>query len=275
MNVTDRFVNFGERDGYLDVNTVDRNALFLISHFGFVVFNVINVGVLVLLEGYAARRFWTNHVAQISLAAHLMQLVSCVTSLHRFNTNDEFGYWGGAGVVTGVAGVFIMNIVYLHLLFFNNTKKIKWGIVFWAAVSVLVLLLSYRYWSTENFKYFRIFLAVSIISYNIPMWMARKALMNGAFTLEENFLSVDVMVRVWDVLMALDSLWVVAVATSLPILIYPITGMVYTLCMINAVCMGRMSFMQGDGGIVKDHSSGATSCERLPLNNTNKQEMHV
>mmetsp|Transcript_23944 Transcript_23944/g.66345 ORF Transcript_23944/g.66345 Transcript_23944/m.66345 type:complete len:204 (-) Transcript_23944:1711-2322(-) len=203
-----------------------------------------------------------------------MQLVSCLTSLRRYNINDEFGYWAGAGVVTGVAGVFIMNIVYLHLLFFNNTKKIKWGIVFSAALSVLVLLLSYRYWSKHNLKFFRVFLAVSIISYNIPMWTARKALMNGAFTLEENFLSVDVMVRVWDVLMALDSLWVVAVATSLPILVYPITGMVYTLCMINAVCMGRMSFMQGDGGIVKDRSSGA-SCERLPLNNTNKQEMHA
>eukprot|EP00536_Pseudo-nitzschia_multiseries_P017945 jgi/Psemu1/53326/gm1.53326_g len=251
-----------EKMSYMETGTIYRNALLMVSHFGFLTFNFINAMFLLIGEGYVTGKLRTNRAAQFSLAAHVTQLASCATSIHRYNISDEFGVWARIGTISGTVAVVLMTTVYLHLLHFNNAKRIKKSAAIVGAVAAGVIYVSYKNWKEDNFKTFRFFTLAFISFYIYPMWKARKALKNGEFTLDEKFVSADTMVRAWDALIFL---------TLLPVFTYPMTGLVYSICMINAVCMGRMSFMQdgndsgsGSGSDVEERSSGSPS-EKSPL----------
>lgn len=234
----------------------ERNITYSVAHFGFLIFNVVNVLVLLLWQGYVTKRLWSNPVAKWSLASHIFQLLSCSTSLYRYNHDDEFGSAAILGVSTGLIALNCMNFAFLHLLFFNDTTKIRIGMFFWTILAIVVYELSEKNWEKLNFLFFRAFLGVSILTMPPIMWRARKALTNGAFTVEEGFMSRDAMIRVWDVLIFLDCVWFANVPLGNAIFTYPATGMVYMVCMFNSICVGRMSFMT---------ETSSTSGERLSL----------
>mmetsp|Transcript_13260 Transcript_13260/g.27811 ORF Transcript_13260/g.27811 Transcript_13260/m.27811 type:complete len:262 (+) Transcript_13260:319-1104(+) len=238
------------------------NIAFLVAHCGFFLFNFVNFCFLLLFEGYATKRLWSNRASLWSLAAHLIQLISCMSSIHRYNINDEFGFWARFGTWTGITAFMFIEVPYLYLLFFNDTRKVSIGMAVVVVFGIASIALSELHWDRDHFKYLGIFGGATIAIHVVALLRARRHLKQGLFTLENGFLSQDTMVRVYEVfVLVICACFSLGPLTGIPILKYPSTGMVYTICMLNSICMGRTSFMK------EENVNGApsTSAERLPL----------
>ena len=237
------------------------NLAMFVSHCGFCLFNIVNVFALVLFEGYATKRLWSNRPSLWSLAGHVVQIMSCITSIHRYNINDEYGYWARVGTWTGIIALSFVAFQYLYLLFFNDTTKVRIGMAVVAALGTSAIVASELDWDEVHFKYLRVFLGGSFACQIPVLLRARHYLKQGVFTVEKGFLSQDTVVRVYEVLALLVFSYFPMAMTGIPVLTYPTTGMVYMICMLNSVCMGRMSFMKNE----RVNGASSTSAERLPL----------
>ena len=98
---------------FLDTMTTlpgkDRNAIFLCAHIGFLAFNVINVAYILFFEGIALGRLKHNLLTKLTFTACSMQAWSCVTSIRRYNIDEEYNFDGKLGVATGLVAFFFQN----------------------------------------------------------------------------------------------------------------------------------------------------------------------
>ena len=244
--------NFIETSKNMPLTSSERNISFLVGHFGFFIFNVINVVVLVAFEGYAFDYLRKNRAAQFMLAACTIQLLSCATSLHRYNLNDEFGVWAKAGMITGTIAITLMTWSYLHLICRDNVRNTVFWMCGTSVIAAAVIGMSYWHWEEKNFFYFRLYLFVSVVSYGFIMLFAGQfQLRKGNIEMTRD-ISNTTMKRVWWVLIGLDFLHPAISLADMPAFTYPLTGMVYMISMVNSVCVGRMSFVK------ENLSSGVT-----------------
>ena len=89
----------------LPLGSDKRSINFAVSHVGFFLFNFINIAYLVVIEGYALRNLSKNFLHKLCLIGCACQLCSCITSLQRYNTNDEFdSFLGNVGTIFGNIG---------------------------------------------------------------------------------------------------------------------------------------------------------------------------
>ena len=63
------------------IGSWERNAAFICGHIGFFFFNFVNVGYILLYEGYALGRLRNNLLTKIALVGCVAQIVSCITSI--------------------------------------------------------------------------------------------------------------------------------------------------------------------------------------------------
>lgn len=89
---------FARQDGpdAAPMGSATKNLSGFTGHFGFFMFNTINFLYLVLFEWYAFRRLPQNNLLRLTFCAVVMQLVSCYSSITRFNVCVEsFFLYGG------------------------------------------------------------------------------------------------------------------------------------------------------------------------------------
>jgi hypothetical protein len=117
----DIYINIFETSGDDDAGAYDlklgsdRRAInAAASHFGFFMFNFINVSYLLFIEGYALRNIdrgsGKNFLHLLCLIGCAYQICSCITSMTRLNLNDEFNsFWANGGTIFGNMGFALCN----------------------------------------------------------------------------------------------------------------------------------------------------------------------
>ena len=227
-----------------------RNSAFLIGHCGFFLFNFLNVLYLILFEGIAFGRLRQNFLSKLSLLACFTQILSCITSIHRYNINEEFGPYGLAGTGLGILAFTPFNIAYLYL-FFNNRNNhrrrfIGAGIAFWIVIGIACFAMTYINWPEEAFKYFQPYVVLSSVWHIVSNIRGLRAHQKGEIRIDESIISHHVMNKVFGVCIFLEIVTSVCAAMGLPVLTYPATGMTFTICVIVMVYAGRMDSMNED-----------------------------
>jgi hypothetical protein len=240
-----------------------RNANFVVSHSIFCTFNVLNLIYLILFEALTFRRLGKNHLLKLAFLACFFQMNSCFTSIHRYNIDDEYGLYAKIGVVTGLAAYVPFNTTYLHLIFQRNTKAIRAGIYFWIVVVIAIGYISLTNWETVRFSYFRTFIGISTVFHVVALIIGHRSFKHGSIAIDESIVSKETMLRMFKVLIGLDTISLVASALlGKPILTYPGTGCTYTVMVIAMSFVGRMDFMTSEGL----SNSDLVGTERQPLN---------
>jgi len=226
--------------------TILRNDIFLVGHCGFFMFNFINVCCILIFHGFVLRRLSQNFLVQMALLACCGQVASCLCSIHRYNTNDEFGYFAHASTLTGLVAYTFFNFVILNV-FLNCNRKIGYiwlGMAIWIALAIGCWVIGRARWETHDFKYFRYFITLStvfqIISYISVLWAFSKK----KIKLPESFpISSAVVTRVFKAAIGLEVLALVCANSGWPIFQYPATGMTFSVMVIVASFVGEMDFM--------------------------------
>lgn len=251
----------------------ERNAVFLCAHIGFFFFNLVNVGYILFYQGYAYGKLRTNRLMPIAIAACATQALSCSTSIHRYNINDEYGPFALYGTALGLFAALFMNINYLFILF-NKTvtaKKIGVGTILWMLLFVPCMALSLRDWETKRFAYFQVAIAASTAYSIICIYFGMVAHKNGDIRIDSSILSYDQMNNLFRVSILLTTLVLVCGGLfAYPMLLYPGTGLTYSVMVILVSYVGQMDFMtegyvqvdegtsfQGGGDTTPNYSSVA------------------
>jgi len=231
---------------HLMMGSDHRNTTFMMSHFGFFIVNVINAFVLIFFEGFGTGRLRSNRASQFSLAAHLSQLLSCFTSIRRYNVNIEFGLDAKIGTIAGIAGFLFINLSYLHLHYRNGADDIRKGVVFWTVVCGVVIITTLADWDAVHFDNFRKLIAFSAASNIYILLKSRRDLLLGMFSNE--LVPSAVVARIWISSVILLGISFACAFSLIPALTYPGTGIIYSVCMVNSMLTGRMSFAKDTYG---------------------------
>jgi len=243
---SDVLTSFFAPDTDLPPETAFRNIIFMLAHFGFFIVNVINAFVLIFFEGFGTGRLRSNRASQLSLAAHLFQVHSCFTSIRRHNENDEFGCDAKMGTITGIVGFFFMNLSYLHLHYRRDADGIRKGTVFWTIVCIVCGVTTFfPDWERVHFRNFRILIGFSAATHIYILLKSRRDFLRGMFS---NELPSAALARIWISSVVLLGISFACAATTRPALTYPGTGIIYSVCMVNSMLTGRMSFAKDTYG---------------------------
>jgi len=227
-----------------DEGSQDRNTSYLIGHLGFFLFNVLNVLYLICFEGVAFGRLKQNYLLKFSFVACFVQIFSCVSSILRYNINEEYGIYGEMGSYLGLTAQTAMNFGYLYVLFNRNYRKyLVPAVVFWAVVALVTFLMTSSSWDTINFFYFRKFIALSAVNAFFSILLALVAHSKGDITIEASIASYDQMNKIFGVCLFMQFVCLFAAFRGHPVYQYPATGMTFTISVIINTYVGRMDFM--------------------------------
>lgn len=247
-------VNFLSHKDEFPVGDSMRNLSFMIGHVGFFMFNFLNCVFLLLISGFVFKRLWGNTLSKLGLMAALIQCSgSCTSSIHRYNIDDEFGFYAHTGVWFGILAYFPFNICMLHLLFnankgeIGNISYITIGTFIWLAITVWCIVASEMYWDELNFAPFQYFVALSTIiqttAYSSLLYSQSKGMVG--FSAGGDFsVSSQSVTRLALVAIGLQLVAFAGAGSGIPVFIYPATGLTFTIMCITSVVFGEMDFMQ-------------------------------
>lgn len=227
--------------------TIRRNNIFLLAHCGFFMFNFLNVCCILLFHGFVLQLLSHNFLMKMALLTCFGQMISCLCSIHRYNTNDEYGYWAHASVLTGLVTYTFFNFVMLHV-FLNHHRNqsiyMPLGMFIWIVLATLCWVAGRENWETDDFYYFRNFISLStafqFVSYILVLRAFSKAeiRLNGGSPV-----SNVVVTRLLIIAIGLVLLAVACALTAMPIFQYPATGMTFSVMVIVVSLVGEMDFM--------------------------------
>lgn len=240
----------------------ERNAAFTCAHIIFCTFNVLNVMYIVLYEGYVHGHLKHNTLLKVALLGCFTQVFSCFSSIHRYNINDEYGFYGKFGTVTGLLAFFFMNVGYLFIWFHKNYQRfLSIGILFWAVVVLGCAYFTLKDWDEIHFDIFRVFIAVSILYQVIAITLAMVAHKRGDIHISKSILSHAKMNKLFLVSIFLDALGLIFNGVAkMPMVSYPATGLTFSVFVILGGYVGRMDYMTGS-----EEEGGGTDGETNPL----------
>lgn len=224
----------------------DRNTIFFTAHIGFLVFNIVNVLYLLFFEGIALGRLMKNHLSKLAFIACSFQIWSCVTSIRRYNIDEEYNVDGQVGVATGLVAFFFSNVVYLYVCFHKNYRKVvPFGVILFMAFEAVIFKLMMVHWDDKpRPTFFKINVAGSSLFHIISNVSCMRAVQNGEISIDPSILSKNQLSRVFGVVIFLELAITVCVGVlQLPIQVYPGTGATFSLMVIIAGYVGRMDFM--------------------------------
>ena len=223
--------------------TEGRNGAFLVGHLVFFMFNFLNVCYLTLFEGFIFQRFRKNPLLKIAFFACVVQICSCITSIHRYNIDDELGIYARIGTLLGIVAFTLLTFPYLYLIFQRNTKAIRFGMCFLVVAGIACWFVGQANWETKHFTYFRIFIGLSIFFHIVALTIGHKSLKDGSISIDASIASKEAMLRMFKVLIFLDVMSLTGGLLGKPILTYPFTGVAYSVMVIAMTYVGRMDFM--------------------------------
>eukprot|EP00531_Pseudo-nitzschia_arenysensis_P005387 CAMPEP_0116137326 /NCGR_PEP_ID=MMETSP0329-20121206/12191_1 /TAXON_ID=697910 /ORGANISM="Pseudo-nitzschia arenysensis, Strain B593" /LENGTH=277 /DNA_ID=CAMNT_0003632239 /DNA_START=66 /DNA_END=899 /DNA_ORIENTATION=+ len=148
------------------IGTAKRDVAYMMGHEFFFLCNAFNVFYILVFEYYVFRRLQKNYLLKVVFAGCLLQALSCITTLIRYNMGEEFNWWAIAGVFTGNAAFGCINAA-ITVIFCEKGSKPFYIIV---GVFATLLTISSVYtlikWEDVKFDLFRMSPAISLM-YNI------------------------------------------------------------------------------------------------------------
>ena len=212
----------------------------MIAHCGFFMFNVLNVSYILLFEGFAFGRLGQNSLLKIAFFGCLFQICSCLTSIYRYNINDEFGIYAHLGTVFGLIAFSLSNSAYLRVIFQDDSRpgKIRVGTLVWALIAIGCLVITEKNWEEDDFKYFRVYIAASVLYQTVALILGHRAL--AAATTNQANDTATTLTKVFKVLIVLDTGCLVFTGLAgRPIVSYPATGLTFTVMVFAMSFVGR------------------------------------
>lgn len=234
-----------------------RMRVFMIAHCGFFMFNLINACSLVLIHHYALGRMSKNPLAQLVLFACCFQMLSCMCSINRYNTDDEFGFFAHAGIATGLIAYTPLNFSHIYLFFNGNGDgaislgpvRVGYVAIFkaiWVALAIHCWVFGENNWETHDFDPFRNYIATSSVFQLVSIISGLYALKKGRIGFPEGSpLTPTIAAKTFHVTIGLTVLALVFAKSGMPIFQYPATGLTFTTTTITMVVAGEMTFIQG------------------------------
>lgn len=243
--------------------TMLRNVPFLLGHSGFLMFNLINIFYILVFHGYVLRRLKNNFLMKMALLACIVQVFSCLCSIHRYNINDEFGLWAHYSNAFGLSAFAILNFIILHIFLNANRNKyfhfnpfdmelfeklkvgyVTVGATIWTALAMAAWTIGRINWEMEDFKFFRIYISLSTAHQLLSYILVLRAVHKGKVGLPEDFpVSNEILKRVLISAIGLVLLAIGGASTAMPVFQYPATGLTYTVMVIVVSFVGEMDFM--------------------------------
>lgn len=241
----------------------EKNIAFMIGHCGLFMFNFLNVSYILLFEGFAFGRLGQNSLLKIALCGCSFQMCSCVTSIIRYNINDEYGFYATLGTIFGLIAFSFGNSAYLSLIFpeDHRSKAFRIGTLVWVLISVGCFVITQKNWEEDNFESFRVYVAASTVYQTVALIIGHRALTTTAAYQQGNDTAIT-LTNVFKVLIVLDAGGLVFTGLAgLPIVTYPATGLTFTVTVIAMSFVGRsdlMRSMNAASGTEKESLVGRT-----------------
>lgn len=238
-----------------------RNIHFVVGHVGFFLFNAINVVSILIFHGILLKSWSRNLLVRIGFFACLVQSLSCLCSITRFVSMDEYGEWAHRSNWTSLIAYSLYNITIWHV-FLNRrqTNSLIWiGSIVWIGLAVLCWFVTRALWETHDFTFLRYFFGLSTIhqlfAYASFWWEFRK----GTIRLPEYFpCSKDFVSGTMIVAMVLVVISLICAMSGMIVFQYPATGVTFTVMVVVVSMVGEIDFKQQAGGDI-------TSGEQQPL----------
>jgi len=233
-------VNWFESQSNLEVGTEERNMNFLTAHVMFFMHNFLNVMYLLLIEGIVFGNLRKNRLLRLALCGCTIQALSCMTSIYRFNINDEYGPWAIVGVFTGNAAfAFMQSAVSIVFVATSNNRGTLWRLLIaaWFMHNTASSFVSWWFWDQFRFQLFQ-FTTVVGLAYQLLAMIYLLYLIKRGFVETK---SMDFMVRLLIVLITVNVVWLfIGKFRSMPIFMYANTGMMYTTCVVFVKFVGEL-----------------------------------
>ena len=266
--------------------TDERNMLFMVAHIGFFAFNFFNILYILVVQGIIKKELQRNKILKITLGACFCQLMSCMCSIHRYNTNDEFsavGPFAHISIATGlVAYVFGNSACVLISLKFNARRSIKnfaglgialnysvLGVSCCMSTAFYCFLQGYIHWDPDptklqNFQPFRKFIGVSTMFQLLAMARCLYEYHNGRIGFPPNDPARRSVVRMFQTCIFLDLFALGLAGTGMPVLQYPATGSTFSVLTLCSTFVGRMNFTRDP----ESTEGGDETQDMLPASDT-------
>jgi len=238
-----------------------KNIHFAVAHFGFFLFNAINIVSILIFHGILLKSWSRNLLVRIGFFACLFQSLSCVCSILRYVQMDEYGYWAHWGNWMSLIAYSFFNITIWHVILNRRqTDSLIWiGSIVWIGLAVLCGVVTYTFWETKDFLYIRVFFGLStahqLFAYASFWWEFRK----GTIRLPDYFpCSKDFVSGTMIVAMVLVVFSLICAKSSMILFQYPATGLTFTVMVVVVSMVGEIDFKQQSRG-------DSTSGEQQPL----------
>jgi len=235
----------------------DRRAInFALSHFGFFMFNFINVSYLLFIEGYALRNIGRgagkNFLHLLCLLGCSCQMCSCITSMTRENINEEFDlFWSNGGMIFSNMGFALCNSAVSVVWFANSDNRNRnWLIMatVWIVVHNVDSAYSYMVWEQRHFIPFRPMVAISAVYQTVAFGFTLYLIKKGSIRVNPVVVSKDQFARLCQVLITINFVALALTMLKMPIFLYPETGMIYATCVVFCKFLGQMEFAASTAG---------------------------
>lgn len=240
----------------LKLGSDSRAINFAASHFGFFMFNFINVSYLLFIEGYALRNIGMNagknFLHLLCLIGCSCQICSCITSMTRYDINDEFNpFWANGGTIFSNMGFALCNSAVSVVWFVNSdNRNRKWLIttIFFIVVHNINSVISYMLWDEKHFAPFRPMVAFSAVYQTFIIGFTIYLIKKGSINVKPAVASKDQFIRLCQVLVAINILSLALTQLHMPMFLYPETGWIYATCVVFCKFLGQMNFAAPSGG---------------------------
>ena len=217
-------------------STSMRAYLYLIGHIIFFFTNFLNFFYLMLYELFITGRWRRNIIFQLMTIAVVAQMISCVTSIARWNIDDEYNKtlsWMG-NTATHIAQI-PLNICAVYLFFNVNYKKYMMPAVIVAVcISVSATIMTYVFWDSL------LFLPSKVLFLSSGLWQIaaiisalgahRKGKLHGP-------VAHDVMTRQFTVSIVVHCTVIACLLSGRPLFVYGSSGLFW----MNYVALGMSS----------------------------------
>jgi len=231
-----KYVNIFAHKDELEYYSQERNINFLLGHYGFWLFNVVNTLYLIFVEGYALQTLKKNRLHQNLVAACFVQILSCMCSLTRYNANIEFSFWGKLGTLTGCIALQFLCAAVTPVFFLNSNESVKWEkIISWITAIMLttVIFLTYIKWEdnipARAFSYFQPFVILTTVYHIGAFGYAWYNLKKDTITIDPSIIGKEEFQRLLIVLVCANVLILtIKLGTGIPWALYTLTGATYT-----------------------------------------------
>jgi len=238
-----------------------KNIHYVVSHFGFFLFNAINVVSILIFHGILLKSWSRNLLVRIGFFACLFQSLSCLCSITRYAKMDEYGDWAHISNWVSLIAYSFYNITIWHVILNRRrTDSLIWiGSIVWIGIAVLFGVVTDAFWETKDFTYIRGFFVLStvhqVFAYASFWWELRKGTIRlpDYFPCSKDFVSGTMIVSIGLAVIAL-----ILGASGWILFQYPATGMTFTVMVVVVSMVGEIDFKQQSRG-------DSTSGEQQPL----------